>query len=70
MLVFQELDPAEAERRRQRNRMHLELAVPADAARTRVETALTAGGRLLGEAADRWLIVDPEDNELVVKTAR
>lgn len=70
VLVFQELDPAEVERRRQRNRMHLELAVPADAARTRVETALTAGGRLLGEAADRWLIVDPEDNELVVKTAR
>lgn len=70
VLVFQELDPAEVERRRERNRMHLELAVPADAARTRVETALTAGGRLLGEAADRWLIVDPEDNELVVKTAR
>ena len=70
VLVFQELDSAEVERRRQRNRMHLELAVPADAARTRVETALTAGGRLLGEAADRWLIVDPEDNELVVKTAR
>src|SRR4029078_12688630 len=30
VLVFQQLDVSESERRRQRNRIHLELAVPSD----------------------------------------
>ena len=66
VLVFQELDPAEVERRRQGNRIHVELAVPADAARTRVDGAVAAGGRVLDESQDSWRITDPEGNELVV----
>lgn len=66
VLAFQELDPAETERRRQRNRLHVELAVPADVAQARVDTAVAAGGRVLDEAEDRWRVADPEGNELVV----
>lgn len=65
-LVFQELDATDTARRRQRDRVHLELAVPAEQAPTRVSAALAAGGRLLLDAEDRWLLVDPEGNELVV----
>lgn len=66
VLVFQELEAADVERRRQRSRIHLELTVPADVAAARVAAAVAAGGRLLHEAPNRWLIADPEDNELVV----
>jgi hypothetical protein len=66
VLVLQELDADDAERRRQRNRTHLELAVPADLAPARVAAALDAGGRLLEESDARWRLADPEDNELVV----
>jgi hypothetical protein len=66
VLVFQELDASETERRRQRNRIHFELAVPADLAQTRLATAVAAGGRLLDESADRWRVADPEGNELVI----
>ena len=66
VLVFQELDTSETERRRQRNRIHVELAVPADLAQTRLATTLAAGGRLLDESEDRWRVADPEGNELVI----
>ena len=66
VLVFQELDAAETERRRQRNRIHVELAVPSDLARARLDTTVAAGGRLLDESADRWRVADPEGNELVI----
>ncbi|GAB2676937.1 hypothetical protein GCM10027194_06340 [Thalassiella azotivora] len=66
VVVLQDLDAFETDRRRQRNRIHCELAVPPDAARARVASALAAGGRLLDEAAGRWLVTDPEGNELVV----
>ena len=66
VVVFQELDSSDTERRRQRNRIHLELAVPSDLAPTRLATAVAAGGRLLDESEDRWLIADPEGNELVI----
>ena len=66
VLVFQELDASETERRRQRNRIHLELAVPSDLAQTRLATAIAAGGRLLDESVDRWRVADPEGNELVI----
>ncbi len=69
VLVFQELDASETERRRQRNRIHLELAVPSDLAQTRLATTLAAGGRLVDESSDRWRIADPEGNELVIVTA-
>lgn len=64
VLVFQDLDAADAERRRQRNRIHLELAVPADVIDERLATALAAGGELLDESPGRWCVADPEGNEL------
>lgn len=66
VLVLQEIDASETERRRQRNRTHLELAVPSDLAQTRLATALAAGGRLLEESETRWRVADPEGNELVI----
>jgi Glyoxalase-like domain len=66
VLVFQQLDPSDTQRRRQRNRIHFELAVPSDVARTRLATTIAAGGRLLDESGDRWRVADPEDNELVI----
>ena len=66
VLVFQELDTSETERRRQRNRIHVELAVPSDLARTRLATTVAAGGRLLDESGDRWRVADPEGNEMVI----
>jgi glyoxalase superfamily protein len=65
-LVFQALDAAETERRRQRNRIHVVLAVPSDLARTRLAAIVAAGGRLLDESPDRWRIADPEGNEMVL----
>lgn len=66
VLAFQELDPSDAERRRQRNRIHVELSVPPDAAQARVATALAHGGLLLDRQPGRWRVTDPEGNELVV----
>ncbi len=66
VLVFQELDASDTERRRQRNRIHFEVAVPSDLAKTRLATTLVAGGRLLDESEDRWRVADPEGNELVI----
>jgi hypothetical protein len=66
VLAFQEIDVADTDRRRQRNRIHVELAVPADLAPARVAAAVAAGGRVLDETGDRARIADPEDNELVV----
>ena len=68
VLVFQELDASDTERRRQRNRIHFELAVPSDLAATRLATTVAAGGRLLDESEDRWRVADPEGNELVIVT--
>ncbi|KQS98673.1 hypothetical protein ASG23_13015 [Cellulomonas sp. Leaf395] len=66
VLVFQEIDTSETERRRQRNRIHVELAVPSDLAQTRLAATLAAGGRLLDESEGRWRVADPEGNELVI----
>jgi hypothetical protein len=66
VLVFQELDAVETERRRQRNRIHFELAVPSDLVQTRLATTVAAGGRTLDESEGRWLLADPEGNELVI----
>jgi len=66
VLVFQQLDASETERRRQRNRIHLELAVPSDLAQARLATTLAAGGRLVDESEHRWRVADPEGNEMVI----
>ena len=70
VLLFQELDVSETERRRQRNRIHVELAVPADLVQARLTNAVAAGGRLLEESQDRWRAADPEGNELVIVSGR
>ena len=66
VLVFQELDASETERRRQRNRIHVELAVPPDLVQTRLAATVAAGGRILDESEDRRRVADPEGNELVI----
>lgn len=66
VLVFQELDASETERRQQRNRIHFELAVPEDVAQTRLDRALGVGGQLLDASENRWRVSDPEGNELVI----
>ena len=66
MLVFQELDALETERRRQRNRIHFELAVPPEFAQMRLATTVAAGGQLLDESENRWRVADPEGNEMVI----
>lgn len=66
VLVFQELDATDSERRRQRNRIHFELAVPSDLTQPRLAAVIAAGGELLDESANRWRIADPEGNELVI----
>ncbi|MCP2328781.1 hypothetical protein HDA40_007288 [Hamadaea flava] len=66
VLVFQKLDASETQRRKQRNRIHFELAVPSDLAQTRLATTVAAGGRLLDESKDRWRVADPEGNEVVI----
>jgi Glyoxalase-like domain len=66
VLVFQELDTSQTQRRRQRNRIHFELAVPSDLAQTRLATTVAAGGRLLDQSQDRCRVADPEGNEIVI----
>ncbi len=63
---FQKMDAP----RPQRNRIHLDLDVPHDAARGRIEAALAAGGRLLSdaEAPAFWVLADPEGNEACICT--
>lgn len=65
-LVFQELDASDVARRRQRNRLHVELALPADAVQPRLATTLASGGRLLDDSAGRARVADPEGNELLL----
>ena len=61
-VFFQQLD----EPREQRNRIHVDLFVPADQAPARVAAAVAAGGRVVfdAEAPAWWTLADPEGNEL------
>jgi 4a-hydroxytetrahydrobiopterin dehydratase len=58
------------EQRPQRNRMHLDVAVPHDQAEARVAAALAAGGRLVSDAdaPKWWILADAEGNEACVAT--
>jgi hypothetical protein len=60
---------AASENRRQRNRVHFDLAVPSDLVQTRLPTTVAGGGRLLEESEDRWRVADPEGNEVIVSGA-
>ena len=61
-VFFQQMD----EPREQRNRIHVDLFVPADQAQARVSAAVAAGGRVVhdSEAPAWWTLADPEGNEL------
>ena len=63
---FQQMD----EPRPQRNRIHLDVTVPHDAAEARVRAAIDAGGRLVSDAAAPafWVLADAEGNEACVCT--
>ena len=56
--------------RPQRNRMHLDVAVPHDQAEARVSAALAAGGHLVTDAYAPmwWVLADDEGNEACVAT--
>jgi hypothetical protein len=66
VLVFQALDAQETDRRQQRDRIHVELAVPSECAQSRLDTIIAAGGRLVDQSEDRFRVADPERNELVI----
>jgi 4a-hydroxytetrahydrobiopterin dehydratase len=58
------------EPRPQRNRIHLDISVPHDEARGRIEAALEAGGTLVSdaEAPAFWVLADAEGNEACICT--
>jgi 4a-hydroxytetrahydrobiopterin dehydratase len=63
---FQQMDAA----RPQRNRIHIDVDVPAEEAAARIDAALAAGGTLLSdrEAPAFWVLADPEGNEACICT--
>lgn len=63
---FQQMD----EPRAQRNRIHLDIAVPHEQAASRVAAALAAGGRLVSDenAPSWWVLADAEGNEACIAT--
>ncbi len=63
---FQQMD----EPRLQRNRIHIDVDVPHDAAQQRIDAALAAGGTLVSDAAAPafWVLADPEGNEACICT--
>jgi 4a-hydroxytetrahydrobiopterin dehydratase len=54
-----------------RGRFHLDVFVPAEEAPERVRACLAAGGVVVSDAhaPARWVLADPEGNELCVRTA-
>jgi 4a-hydroxytetrahydrobiopterin dehydratase len=63
---FQQMDA----RRPQRNRIHIDVDVPAEDAGARIDAALAAGGTLLSDRAAPafWVLADPEGNEACICT--
>ena len=63
---FQQMDAP----RPQRNRVHIDVAVPHDQAQARIQATLAAGGTLRydAEAPAFWVLADPEGNEACVCT--
>jgi 4a-hydroxytetrahydrobiopterin dehydratase len=65
-LWFQQMDAARTER----NRIHLDIAVPHELAEERVAAALAAGGVMVNDehAPSWWVLADAEGNEACVAT--
>ena len=59
-----------AEARQERNRVHLDVNVPADIAEERVAATIAAGGRLVSDdqAKAFWVLADVEGNEACICT--
>lgn len=59
---FQTMD----EPRPQRNRIHIDIYLPHDQVRSRIDAALAAGGRIVSDARAPhwWTLADPEGNEV------
>jgi hypothetical protein len=71
VIIFQQLDASDEERRRQRNRIHFDLVVPDDQTQARIDAAVAAGGRILAEPAQgRATLADPEGNEVEIGLSR
>ena len=66
VIWFQQMDAP----RPQRNRIHIDVDVPHEAANARITAAIAAGGRLLSDAAAPafWVLADPEGNEACICT--
>lgn len=65
VLFFQEMEADDEARRAQRNRIHLDVFVPDDQARSRIDAMLAAGGRMVRDRFPEWCtIADPEGNEV------
>jgi 4a-hydroxytetrahydrobiopterin dehydratase len=56
--------------RPQRNRIHVDVDVPAELAQARIDAALAAGGSMLRteEAPAFWVLADAEGNEVCICT--
>jgi 4a-hydroxytetrahydrobiopterin dehydratase len=63
---FQQMDAP----RPQRNRIHIDVDVPAEEAAARIDAVLAAGGTLLSDDAAPafWVLADPEGNEACICT--
>jgi 4a-hydroxytetrahydrobiopterin dehydratase len=63
---FQQMDSP----RLQRNRIHIDVDVPAEVAQSRIDAALAAGGTMLRteEAPAFWVLADAEGNEVCICT--
>jgi hypothetical protein len=62
VLIFQEMDPPEPDRLSQLDRIRLDLVIPRDAVRGRIDRAVRAGGRVLSESTSACRLADPEGN--------
>ena len=55
--------------RHERNRIHIDVFLPHDQARARIDAALAAGGRMVRDRGPAWwTLADPEGNEVDVAT--
>ena len=65
-MIFQPIEPDDPARRAQPSRIVVELCLPADQVRTRVDAAVAAGGRVVGDqVGGRCTVLDPEGNALI-----
>jgi hypothetical protein len=61
VIMFQQMPASEAARR---SRIHVDLHIPHDQAQPRIDTALAAGGLVIGKSPNSCALTDPEGNDL------